>query len=252
MKNCTVAPPALIASDSMAVGDYVIVGYGGIAVGVLEQILQQTEVEKVVVLSRSAHTHTDVRVLFKQGDIGSPETLADVFKDISAPCCVINTIGFLHGEHFRPEKRLADVRKEALTHSITVNTYSTIALAQAIEHNFSRQQAVTLVALSARVGSIADNRLGGWLSYRVSKAALNMAIRTVSVEWRRTRPLNKIIAYHPGTVDTGLSQPFQASVPEDKLFSAVQAGQYLLDVITQLDTDDSGSFKAWDGSDIAW
>jgi NAD(P)-dependent dehydrogenase (short-subunit alcohol dehydrogenase family) len=236
----------------MAVCDYLIVGYGGVAVGVLEHILQQNEVEKVVVLSRSLHSHPDARVQFKQGYVNCPETLSDVFKHISAPCCVINTIGFLHGENFKPEKRLADVRKEALLHSIEVNTYSTIALAQAIERSFSRKQAVTLVALSARVGSIGDNRLGGWLSYRVSKAALNMAIRTVSVEWRRTRPLNTVVAYHPGTVDTGLSQPFQASVPEGKLFSTLQAGKYLLDVITQLDTDDSGSFKAWDGSDIAW
>jgi hypothetical protein len=79
-----------------------------------------------------------------------------------------------------------------------------------------------------------------------------MAIRTVSVEWRRTRPLNAVVAYHPGTVDTGLSQPFQGSVPEGKLFSREQAGNYLLDVIKHLEADDSGSFKAWDGSDIAW
>ena len=236
----------------MAIRQYVIVGYGGIGSGALEQILQQVEVERVVVLSRSAHNHTDARVQFQLGDVGCPETLEDVFKYVSDPCCVINTIGFLHDEHLRPEKRLADVRKDALLHSIEVNTYSTIALAQAIEQRFSRKQAVTLVALSARVGSIGDNRLGGWLSYRVSKAALNMAIRTISVEWRRTRPLNTVIAYHPGTVDTGLSQPFQASVPQGKLFSGMQAGNYLLEVIKQLDIDDSGSFKAWDGSNIAW
>ena len=232
--------------------DFVIVGYGGIGSGVLEQILQCAEVEKVVVLSRSVHRHADARVQFRQGDVSCAESLAHVFAEVSSPCCVINTIGLLHGDNILPEKRLADVRKEALLRSIEVNTYSTIALAQAIEQNFSRKQAVSLVALSARVGSIGDNRLGGWLSYRVSKAALNMAIRTVSVEWRRTRPLNVVVAYHPGTVDTGLSQPFQGSVPEGKLFSREQAGNYLLDVINQLEADDSGSFKAWDGSDIAW
>lgn len=231
---------------------YVIVGYGGIGSGVLDRVLQRTEVERVVVLSRSIHEYADPRVQFKQGDVNCPETLADIFAGVCNPCCVINTIGFLHGDEFRPEKRLADVSKDALLHSIEVNTYSTIVLAQAIERSFSRKQAVALVALSARVGSIGDNRAGGWLSYRVSKAALNMAVRTISVEWRRTRPLSSIIAYHPGTVDSQLSTPFQASVPEGKLFSSAQAGKYLLDVIKQLETDDSGSFKAWDGSDIAW
>lgn len=232
--------------------DYVIVGYGGIGSGISAQILQQAEVERLVVLSRSARTHADSRVQFVQGDVSCPETLADVFKRVSTPCCVINTIGFLHGDSFTPEKRLADVKKDALLHSIEVNAYSTIALAQAIEQNFSRKQAVSLVALSARVGSIADNRLGGWLSYRVSKAALNMALRTISVEWRRTRPLNLVIAYHPGTVDTALSAPFQASVPEGRLFNTQQAGRYLIEVLNQLNADDSGSFRAWDGSEIAW
>jgi NAD(P)-dependent dehydrogenase (short-subunit alcohol dehydrogenase family) len=107
-------------------------------------------------------------------------------------------------------------------------------------------------ALSARVGSIGDNHLGGWYAYRASKTALNMLIHTLAIEHRRTRPLGVCVALHPGTVDTALSAPFQSNVPAGKLFTADQSAAALMTVMDGLGPDANGSFFAWDGSMIAW
>jgi NAD(P)-dependent dehydrogenase (short-subunit alcohol dehydrogenase family) len=106
-------------------------------------------------------------------------------------------------------------------------------------------------ALSARVGSITDNRLGGWYGYRASKAALNMLIKTLAIELARTRPEAICVALHPGTVDTGLSKPFQKGVASDRLFSTDSTAAQLLEVIERLEPDQSGRCFAWDGAEIA-
>ncbi len=102
------------------------------------------------------------------------------------------------------------------------------------------------------MGSIDDNRLGGWYGYRASKAAQNMLTKTMAIELRRLNPSIICVALHPGTVDTDLSRPFQRHVPKDKLFSPEQAAKQLLQVIAGLDSDDNGGFFAWDGKPIAW
>jgi NAD(P)-dependent dehydrogenase (short-subunit alcohol dehydrogenase family) len=106
--------------------------------------------------------------------------------------------------------------------------------------------------LSARVGSIGDNHLGGWYAYRASKAALNMLVRTLAIEHVRTRPLGVCVALHPGTVDTRLSAPFQSGVPDGKLFTSDAAATALLTVMDGLGPEASGGFFAWDGSAIPW
>ena len=112
-----------------------------------------------------------------------------------------------------------------------------------------RDRAV-FASLSARVGSIGDNRLGGWASYRASKSALNMLLRTAAIEHRRRWPESIIVGLHPGTVDTPLSSPFQGRVPDGKLFTPAYSVQRLLDVLNGLDAADSGGFFAWDGQPI--
>ena len=107
-----------------------------------------------------------------------------------------------------------------------------------------------VASFSARVGSISDNKLGGWYSYRASKAALNMLMKNVSLEYtRRKRPVASVLL-HPGTVDTDLSKPFQRNVPEGKLFTKDQCCSYLLQVIDNLSLKDNGKFYAWDGAEI--
>jgi NAD(P)-dependent dehydrogenase (short-subunit alcohol dehydrogenase family) len=105
-------------------------------------------------------------------------------------------------------------------------------------------------AISARVGSISDNRLGGWYSYRASKAALNMLLKTAAIELGRTRKELVVLGLHPGTVDTGLSKPFQSNVSEGKLFTPEQSARYLLEVIDGVTPEHSGSVLAWDAQTV--
>jgi NAD(P)-dependent dehydrogenase (short-subunit alcohol dehydrogenase family) len=105
-------------------------------------------------------------------------------------------------------------------------------------------------ALSARVGSISDNRLGGWSSYRASKAALNMLLRTLAIEHARKWPDSVVVALHPGTADTALSKPFSSRVPAERLFSPSRSAGYLLGVIDDLKPSTTGGFFAWDGTPI--
>ena len=107
-------------------------------------------------------------------------------------------------------------------------------------------------AISARVGSIGDNRLGGWASYRASKSALNMLMRTFSIEQSRANPGSLVVTLHPGTTNTALSEPFQRNVPEGKLFTPEFVAERLLAVLDGLTSEDSGGFFAWDGSRIEY
>jgi NAD(P)-dependent dehydrogenase (short-subunit alcohol dehydrogenase family) len=113
-----------------------------------------------------------------------------------------------------------------------------------------RDRRAVFAALSARVGSIGDNRLGGWHSYRASKAALNMILRNLAVELGRTHPQAVVAGLHPGTVDTGLSAPFQRGVKPEKLFTADHSAERLLTVLERLTPADSGGVFAWDGQRI--
>ena len=106
--------------------------------------------------------------------------------------------------------------------------------------------------ISAKIGSISDNHLGGWYGYRASKAALNMLMRTVAIEYRRKSPHTIVVTLHPGTTDTRLSQPFQRNVPPEKLFSVSRTTTQLLAVLDQLDSDDTGQFFSWDGTRLPW
>jgi NAD(P)-dependent dehydrogenase (short-subunit alcohol dehydrogenase family) len=115
----------------------------------------------------------------------------------------------------------------------------------------TRERRGVFAALSARVGSIGDNRLGGWVGYRASKAALNQIIRTLSIELGRTNPLAVLVGLHPGTVDTALSAPFQRQVDAARLFTPDQSAAYLLAVIAGVSPDDSGHCLDWAGERIA-
>ena len=115
-----------------------------------------------------------------------------------------------------------------------------------------RSPAGVFAAISAKVGSIEDNRLGGWYSYRCSKAALNMALKTLSIEWQRKCPAVCVVSLHPGTTDTALSKPFQSHVPAASLFSPEKTAGFLVDRLAALRAEDSGSFLAFDGEALPW
>jgi NAD(P)-dependent dehydrogenase (short-subunit alcohol dehydrogenase family) len=165
---------------------------------------------------------------------------------------IINSTGLLHAKDVAPEKMLEQISLAAMQQIFAVNAYGPILLAQALMPWLKARRRVVFASLSARVGSIADNRLGGWYSYRASKAAQNQLLKTLSVELVRRNPESVVLALHPGTTDTGLSRPFQANVSQEKLFSPDFVAERLLHLMTQATPVDTGRFIAWDGQAIDW
>ena len=148
-----------------------------------------------------------------------------------------------------PEKAMRDLSADALARYFAVNATGPALVAKHFLPLLAKDRRAVFAALSARVGSITDNRLGGWYGYRASKAALNMLVRTLAIELARTRPQALCVALHPGTVDTALSKDFQKGVPD--LFTPQRSAAAMLDVLGRLTPADSGGCFAWDGSRIA-
>jgi NAD(P)-dependent dehydrogenase (short-subunit alcohol dehydrogenase family) len=185
-------------------------------------------------------------------DDGSLERLTGELAALTPLRLVICCAGLLHDGTLQPEKRLAQVRRSSLERSFAVNAWGPLLLAQALESALPRQQPCHFASLSARVGSIGDNGLGGWYSYRAAKAAQNQLLRTLALEWRRRFPQACVTLLHPGTTATALSEPFRGGVPPERLFSPERAAQQLLDVLERQTPECSGSFLAWDGQPIPW
>jgi NAD(P)-dependent dehydrogenase (short-subunit alcohol dehydrogenase family) len=161
---------------------------------------------------------------------------------------IINTIGVLHSKHWMPEKKLDDLNAEQLQMLMQTNA---IGPGLTIKH-FSKlldPAGSVMATLSAKVGSIEDNRLGGWFSYRASKAALNMLIKTASIEFARTKPNTALVALHPGTVNSRLSKPFKG---EQIGRPALDAASDMLAVLLSLQKTDSGSFLSYSGEKLPW
>lgn len=165
---------------------------------------------------------------------------------------LVNCAGLLHADGMAPERRLSEVTAENLLRSYAVNAVGVLLVAKHFLKLLAHHERAVLANISARVGSIGDNRLGGWYAYRAAKAAQNQITRTLAVELARRAPRLSCVALHPGTVDTALSAPFSGNVAAGKLFSAERAAQQLLAVIAGLADDASGRFYAWDGAEIPW
>ncbi|MEM6500248.1 MAG: SDR family NAD(P)-dependent oxidoreductase [Cyanobacteria bacterium P01_C01_bin.89] len=165
----------------------------------------------------------------------------------------INCVGVLHeGNDFQPEKRLEQLSTESLLHYFQVNSLPTALLADRLLPFFRHGDRSVFATISAKVGSIGDNRIGGWYGYRASKAALNMFIKTAAIEYKRRSPNTILAALHPGTTDTQLSKPFQGNVPPEKLFSSDRTVDQLMDIIYRLNSTHSGEFFSWDGTPLPW
>ncbi len=165
---------------------------------------------------------------------------------------VINCAGFLHDERLAPEKRVEDASAMQLGHSFAVNASGVLLVAKHFRRLLPRRARCVFANLSARVGSIEDNRAGGWYAYRASKAAQNMITKTLAIELARKHRGVICLALHPGTTDTELSKPFQRSVPASRLFSPERAAGQLLGVIERCRAEDNGSFLDWKGEPIPW
>lgn len=161
---------------------------------------------------------------------------------------IINAAGLLHTPRFMPEKRLASLSYDQMFETFRVNAFGPAMVLRHFSGLLDSQRGV-LAVLSAKVGSIEDNRLGGWYSYRASKAALNMLLKTAAIEVKRTRPNAVLVALHPGTVDSALSGPYRGA---EIGRTPVEAAGDMLRVIDGLTPQDSGRFYAYDGTRLPW
>ncbi|MGJ7457283.1 SDR family NAD(P)-dependent oxidoreductase [Halomonas sp. MA07-2] len=229
---------------------------GGIGRAVVESLLASPRPGRVIAASRRPGPRTDPRLETLDADLTTPEGRECLTAHLNgAPLhLTFNTIGMLHDEALgiHPEKKLDDLDAEALAHLFHVNATTPALLLQALQPSLKGQHPALVASLSARVGSIEDNRLGGWYAYRASKAAHNMLMRTAAVELRRLNRTLAVVCLHPGTTDTGLSRPFQARVPEGKLFTPAFVAERLLAVLGERPLGSAASFFDWAGEPVAW
>jgi NAD(P)-dependent dehydrogenase (short-subunit alcohol dehydrogenase family) len=183
-------------------------------------------------------------------DVTDEASVARAAATIDNVDLAIVTTGMLHNAKQQPERALKQLGPENLARSFLINTIAPTIVAKYLIPQMPRDRRAVFAVLGARVGSIGDNRTGGWHSYRASKAALVMLLKTIAIETARTHPEAIIVTLHPGTVDTAMSKPFQANVAPEKLFTPQQSATHLLDIIAKLTPADSGGHFAWDGTRI--
>lgn len=237
----------------MAKNIAVIGGSGAIGSAFVERLAALYGSGSIHVFSRSG-LETNSSNLFRHTIDYDDETsieAAALLASRDAPLdIVLIATGLLHEDGVMPEKSLRELSAEKFQRLFAVNTILPALIAKHFLPKLNRDHPSIFAALSARVGSISDNRLGGWYAYRASKAALNMVIKNAAIEMSRGNKQAIIVGLHPGTVDSGLSKPFQENVPEGKLFSPDFSAKSLLDVLAKLTPLDSGKCFDWDGREI--
>ena len=194
----------------------------------------------------------DIELHWTQLDATDDGAVAEWFESVGQLDWLINCVGMLHDDTHGPEKAITQFEVQHFNNSMAVNCLPTLLLAKHALPALKGADEGVFATISARVGSITDNRLGGWYSYRSSKAALNMVLKTLAIEWARSSKRLRVAALHPGTTDTALSEPFQDNVPEGKLFAPTKTASLLLEQIDRLHERESGCFLAYDGEVIPW
>ncbi|MCT8946907.1 SDR family oxidoreductase [Pseudomonas iridis] len=233
----------VLTMDSLGDGyRALVIGAGGtLGTAFCEQLEQDPRCAGVRALGR--HTIPEL-------DLERPETIASAATELATEApyqLIVHAAGLLHRDGIKPEKSLSAIEPEALQAVFQVNA---LGPAMVLRHFLPLLDPMGAMAmLSAKVGSIGDNRLGGWYAYRASKAALNMLIKTAAIELARTRPQSRLLSLHPGTVISGLSQPFRGA---SSARPADVAAAQLLTLIDQLTPADSGHFFAYDGERLPW
>jgi NAD(P)-dependent dehydrogenase (short-subunit alcohol dehydrogenase family) len=243
--------------DSFGAGMSVVVvgASGGIGRALTSILSASPAVARIIACSRSRPVPQHSKVRHQRLDLEDEKTSARVAEAVRADGDAVDLAfvasGILHDDDMlRPEKTWRALDGAALERAYRINAVGPALVAKHFLPLLTHDRKSVFAALSASVGSISDNRLGGWHAYRASKAALNMLLRTLSIELARSNPRAICVGLHPGTVDTALSAPFQAGVPEGKLFTPERAAAHLLEVINGLGPDDSGKVLAWDGKPV--
>ncbi|MGR5143807.1 SDR family NAD(P)-dependent oxidoreductase [Photobacterium sp. DNB23_23_1] len=242
---------------------------GGLGLALTEHILAQGHLVTVstrhtsqALLQLQASHSTQMTCVL--GDLcqqrsNTQSQLMAIFEQYGLPDWTINAAGLLHAPQSKqspkakmPEKRLSQITESFLVDNIHANAYTNVAIAQLLDTLYKRKDPFHFLCLSAMVGSISDNDSGGWYSYRMSKAALNMFVKTLSIEWQRRFPQACIAAIHPGTTNTSLSAPFQHNINSDKLYSPQLSAERIYRVLSTLTPADTGQFFHWDGTTLPW
>lgn len=204
-------------------------------------------------LSRTVQQAASDQVIYHQIDYDDENTLAAAIQSASTQAPfdrVIIATGLLHENALLPEKSLRDLSADKFQRIFAANTIVPSLIAKHALPKLNREAPSHFAALSARIGSISDNQLGGWYAYRASKAALNMIIRNAAIETARRNKHAVIVGLHPGTVDSPLSAPFRSTVAAEKLFSPTFAAQSMAAVLEGLTPAQSGKCFAWDGQEV--
>jgi NAD(P)-dependent dehydrogenase (short-subunit alcohol dehydrogenase family) len=232
---------------------------GGIGKSLVKALLADQSIDIIHTVSRSEDASTDLRLNHHQiNSVNESEVniLTEELRKEGCFCLIVCCIGTLHGgdtdKSFTPEKRLEDLHTESMLRYFQVNTIAPMNWLKKIVNLAPKHQSCTAVFITARVGSIEDNHLGGWYGYRSSKAALNMLIKTAQIELARRSPNTILVSYHPGTVDTDLSKPFQKNVAKSKLFTSEFAVEKLLENLPFLTQKDAPHYVDWQGKPIPW
>ena len=237
---------------------------GGLGSALCQQWQQDSETDYVIAVSRKpAEELTDNHlpgIHFIQCDysessiVSACEEITTLLSTMNLPpvgrVCICN--GILHNNNIAPEKRLEEVTISSLQEVLTINSIIPILWLKALVTIVKGKSDCVISVFSARIGSIGDNYSGGWYSYRASKAALNMLLKTAAIEYARRTKNVKLIAFHPGTTDTNLSKPFQNSVRPENLFTADFVAQQLVKIMNHQTIDGQLSFIDWENKDIVW
>lgn len=224
---------------------------GGIGAALVSRIAATGRFDAVYALSRHAGTGREGSIIPMPIDIGDRDSIATAAQAVGGALdLVVIATGMLHEGDRGPERALRELDADWLARSFAINTIGPALVLRSFAPLLPRAGRAVMAALSARVGSISDNRTGGWYGYRASKAALNMIVRCAAIEIGRTRPEAVCVTLHPGTVSTALSGPFQARVPPGTLVEPAVAAERLLAVLDGLTPAQSGRCFAWDGAEI--
>ncbi|MCG7535532.1 SDR family NAD(P)-dependent oxidoreductase [Pseudoalteromonas sp. OOF1S-7] len=231
----------------------IVGGLGGIGQALVKRFASEQPKAQIYATYRTTKPNTEPNhVHWVELDASREDDVRALAKQLPDVDILINATGLLHTPDKLPEKSIQEFDPDFFNENLKANTVPTLLLAKHFAKALKAKQTTYFVALSARIGSISDNQLGGWISYRSAKAALNMALKTISIEWRYKLPNCCVLAFHPGTTDTALSVPFQKNVPPGKLFSADFVAQSLIDLLQSKQASDSGGFYSYDGSAITW
>ena len=224
---------------------------GGIGAALVDALAARADVSEVWAGARQPPAGA-AKVRGFAFDLADEAGIAAAFVAIGAPLdmVLVATGRLTLANGAGPEKAMRALDPGRLAESFAINAIGPALIAKHALPLLPRDRRAVFAALSARVGSIADNRLGGWHAYRASKAALNMLVRNMAIELARTHPQALAVTLHPGTVDTALSAPFQRGVPAERLFTPAWSADRLLTVLDSLSPAQSGRLYAWDGAEI--